>query len=221
VDGIENLENYNPYAQNVKMEPNNERGLDYDDPEFQKYYEEYLRNQQNPQNELYNQQKEIPSNENLDVNVEAIERKMQNLNIQKENYGSNSNTSNNNQGRFNSKRNESDIFNSKPREIITPTTYKTYVDPQNNLLQNANNVNYNKQEFDTKFNPRLKVKKEVEQNPYSTKNYQIGGSGLSVNPITNPVNSYVFNGGKANNNFNKDNQNRGDIIRNAGNKIFN
>ncbi len=59
----------------------------------------------------------------------------------------------------------------------------------------------------------------------STKNYDFGGSNLSSNPITNPVNSYQFNYGRyVNNNpvvINREQGGRGERMRAAGNNIFN
>jgi len=70
------------------------------------------------------------------------------------------------------------------------------------------------------MHPRIKLKREVDMNPYSSKNYNIGGSSLSTNPITNPVNSYKFS---ALNQFrsNATPNSRGEIMRNAGNNIIN
>jgi hypothetical protein len=58
----------------------------------------------------------------------------------------------------------------------------------------------------------------------STKNYEFGGSNLSNNPITNPVNSYQFNYGRYVNNpvvVNREQSGRGERMRAAGNNIFN
>jgi len=71
--------------------------------------------------------------------------------------------------------------------------YKIFLDSQVEL-KNAQKNQRGKNEVQVSDNFRQPIKKDrnVMSNPYSTKNYEFGGTALNNNPITNPVNSYQF-----------------------------
>ncbi len=152
------------------------------------------------------------SNQNSYQEDRFLEDKMKNLNINDNHYEMNMHNEKQSQNPYHEERlhqQQGEYYQQKPQsqpqsynqsqsnnqqEMFVPR--QQYKNQSQILLADASAHQRNKPEEPKRdYEPLSKVK-PVVINPYSTKNYDFGGTNLSHNPITNPVNSTNFVVGK-------------------------